>query len=584
MIYIFFQGLSSTEAFDIINIQDKCIIIGDHTVCSRFSNEGMFLLDTVFQTSSPSNSTKTAKTLELNINDAINLLNSLKSIEPDCVNGLDEFIFNLETQINDATPSSSSSSASSPLPQSWTTIKLTDNYANFVLLLTQSLDEIKRNNLQCVAIPIISLMLDRLYRLDQAFLDSQFSNGQYQAAAASLGSSSVAAAIAAAVSGNGPGAGGAASSIAHSSNGPTASMMSSAGSSILNPYSTFDKRYMCSEANRRATFYEWPHMDYKWVVPDALAQAGFYHQPSHQGDDRTICFVCDLCLVAWEQQDQPWSEHERHSPICQFVRGDITENVPLALTAANQAAHSVYASSSNLEDRIVCTSESSSERYFAVSNSSGHIIVYDSKDILKEMMHIQLINESAYNKQHKIKINSLCFYYRNHKHVLYGSFTINDEVFIFSFNIFDIYRSYHSKSNKKSSKTHKSSSGQSKSASSSGKNNALLLNQPKHQQPATTPVTTTKPAAAAAKEEAKPADGNNPSTPKLAEPQSPLVNSSSVDLSKKVRLESNKLPGDFEFSAYMNNLVNSNASSAEANNNSNVNTPTEQAWVIMKNI
>ncbi len=78
------------------------------------------------------------------------------------------------------------------------------------------------------------------------------------------------------------------------------------------------------------------------------------------------------------------SEHERHSPICQFVRGDITENVPLSLTAANQAAHSVFRNSeSELNQTIECTSEASSERYFAVSNSSGHIIVYDSKDILK---------------------------------------------------------------------------------------------------------------------------------------------------------------------------------------------------------
>ncbi len=68
-------------------------------------------------------------------------------------------------------------------------------------------------------------------------------------------------------------------------------------------------------------------------------------------------------------------------------------------------------------------------------------------------MHVQLLNESAYNREHKLRIHSLCFYYRNHKHVLYGSFTINDELFIFSFNIFDIYRSYTSKSNKKTSKT-----------------------------------------------------------------------------------------------------------------------------------
>ena len=76
--------------------------------------------------------------------------------------------------------------------------------------------------------------------------------------------------------------------------------------SIGSRFANFDKRYMCSESTRRATFSHWPHMDYKWVLPDALAQAGFFHQPSSHGDDRTICFACDLCLVAWEQQDQPW--------------------------------------------------------------------------------------------------------------------------------------------------------------------------------------------------------------------------------------------------------------------------------------
>ena len=82
------------------------------------------------------------------------------------------------------------------------------------------------------------------------------------------------------------------------------------------------------------------------------------------------------------------SEHERHSPICQFVRGDITENVPLSLTASNQAAHPVFRNSENeINQTIECTSEASSERYFAVSNSTGHIIVYDSKDILKVSRH-----------------------------------------------------------------------------------------------------------------------------------------------------------------------------------------------------
>lgn len=91
-------------------------------------------------------------------------------------------------------------------------------------------------------------------------------------------------------------------------------------------------------------------------------------------------------------------------------------------------------------------------------------------------MHVQLINESQYNKETKIKIHSLCFYYRNHKHVLYGCFTINDEVFIFSFNIFDIYRSYHSKSNKKTSKTNKTSSNSAPSKASSSQKSSCSKN------------------------------------------------------------------------------------------------------------
>ncbi|CAF0910527.1 unnamed protein product [Brachionus calyciflorus] len=412
--------------FKILNIQDKCIIVSDRTICSRLANEGLFLLDSVLQAStlnlSQTNTPEIVfRTLELSLNDAINLVQSLKLIECDSIEGLDTLIKQIDIQIDCLNKLDDTS---------WLTVQITENYFTLLTLLTQCLDEIKRTCLQSVAIPIISLLLDRLYRLDSNLIEKQIHGG---------------------VSLTGGG--------------------------------NFDKRYMCSEATRRATFNEWPHMDYKWVLPDALAQAGFYHQPTHPGDDRTICFVCDLCLVAWEQHDQPWSEHERHSPACQFVRGELTDNVPLSLTAATQAANLVY-KSNDPKDTVVCTSELSSERYFAVSNSSGHIIVYDSKDILKEMMHVQLINESQYNKDHKLKIHSLCFYYRNHKHVLYGSFTINDEVFIFSFNIFDIYRSYHSKSNKKTSKTHKTSSNSAPTKSSS--------TNPKASQTITTSTTTAK--------------------------------------------------------------------------------------------
>jgi len=74
------------------------------------------------------------------------------------------------------------------------------------------------------------------------------------------------------------------------------------------------------------------------ALPDQMAQAGFYHQPSSSGEDRAMCFTCNVCLVCWEKTDEPWSEHERHSPLCPFVKGEYTQNVPLSITYATNPA------------------------------------------------------------------------------------------------------------------------------------------------------------------------------------------------------------------------------------------------------
>jgi hypothetical protein len=34
-----------------------------------------------------------------------------------------------------------------------------------------------------------------------------------------------------------------------------------------------------------------------------------------------VCFTCNVCLVCWEKTDEPWSEHDRHSPECPFMKG-----------------------------------------------------------------------------------------------------------------------------------------------------------------------------------------------------------------------------------------------------------------------
>jgi len=45
---------------------------------------------------------------------------------------------------------------------------------------------------------------------------------------------------------------------------------------------------------------------WRWALPEPMAQAGFYYQPSSTGDDRAMCFTCNVCLVCWEPTDEPW--------------------------------------------------------------------------------------------------------------------------------------------------------------------------------------------------------------------------------------------------------------------------------------
>lgn len=142
----------------------------------------------------------------------------------------------------------------------------------------------------------------------------------------------------------------------------------------------FQRVLMHSEAVRRQTFEKWPHMDYKWALPDQMAQAGFYHQPSSSGEDRAMCFTCNVCLVCWEKTDEPWSEHERHSPMCPFVKGEYTQNVPLAVTYATNpgvvAGTQGFDVISNSDyANVLCTS----------CSQSGDITIWSIERHLKQM-------------------------------------------------------------------------------------------------------------------------------------------------------------------------------------------------------
>ncbi|KAI5706497.1 hypothetical protein M8J75_008669 [Diaphorina citri] len=279
---------------------DKVLLTDTKSVGVRSDYNGVLLLDTMLQTclKSKNNPVK----LEMLVSEAILLQQTLKTIETtgcEFSPGLwNEVLTELETKI-EAAQSEPKKSAKS---QKWNIICLELKHASFKTACYSLVCELKRQNRHVPALAIASAINERLNCLHPTPfpIDSQPSD---------------------------------------------------------------HRNLMFSEAARRETFAKWPHMDYKWALPDQMAQAGFYHQPSgtgddraiwalpdqmaqagfyHQpsgtGDDRAMCFTCIVCLVCWEPTDEPWAEHERHSPCCPFVKGEYTQNVPLSVTYATAPA------------------------------------------------------------------------------------------------------------------------------------------------------------------------------------------------------------------------------------------------------
>ncbi|XP_069180397.1 baculoviral IAP repeat-containing protein 6 isoform X6 [Procambarus clarkii] len=147
-----------------------------------------------------------------------------------------------------------------------------------------------------------------------------------------------------------------------------------------------DREAMCSEAARLATFIKWPHMNYKWALPEQMAQAGFFHQPIAADDDRAMCFICSVCLVYWEPTDEPWSEHERHSPNCPFVKGEYTNNVPLSVTYATSPA----LTHSERTEEVAFISHTNSHQFIASATKHGNIVVWNTAKQLKKEVNFSI--------------------------------------------------------------------------------------------------------------------------------------------------------------------------------------------------
>lgn len=74
------------------------------------------------------------------------------------------------------------------------------------------------------------------------------------------------------------------------------------------------EKYSCLDARIR-TFSQWPRSDIQH--PEVLATAGFYYLDI---DDQVRCFHCNGGLRSWQKEDDPWYEHAKWFPKCQFVQ------------------------------------------------------------------------------------------------------------------------------------------------------------------------------------------------------------------------------------------------------------------------
>lgn len=74
------------------------------------------------------------------------------------------------------------------------------------------------------------------------------------------------------------------------------------------------EKYSCLDARIR-TFSHWPRSDIQ--QPEVLATAGFYYLNM---DDQVRCFHCNGGLRSWQREDDPWYEHAKWFPKCQFVQ------------------------------------------------------------------------------------------------------------------------------------------------------------------------------------------------------------------------------------------------------------------------
>ncbi|XP_061083476.1 baculoviral IAP repeat-containing protein 6 isoform X4 [Conger conger] len=303
---------------------DKVLFVDDYAVGCRKDLNGILLLDTALQ--APVTKSEDVVQLELPVTEAQQMLSAcLEKVDVSSADGYELFI----TQLKEGLKNTSHETAANHKVAKWATVTFHLPHNVLKVVTSALVNELKKINQNVAALSVASSIMDRLSYL-------------LPSARPELG---------------------------------------------VGPGRSVDRSLMYSEANRRETFTSWPHAGYRWAQPDPMAQAGFYHQPASTGDDRAMCFTCSVCLVCWEPTDEPWSEHERHSPNCPFVKGEHTQNVPLSVTLATSPAQFPSADGA---DKIACYGFGSCPHFLAAATKRGKICIWDVSKLMKVHLKFEI--------------------------------------------------------------------------------------------------------------------------------------------------------------------------------------------------
>jgi len=100
---------------------------------------------------------------------------------------------------------------------------------------------------------------------------------------------------------------------------------------------------------RLQTYKYWPFSLKEQCNANSMSAAGFFCVGGEDEPDLVECFMCCKQLDGWESNDDPWEEHKKHQPNCQFMQLNKPDEDSLTVTELFKLIQNYYKQKNKLE-------------------------------------------------------------------------------------------------------------------------------------------------------------------------------------------------------------------------------------------